>query len=1136
MRKGPYRETRSVMQVSTRRGGRHFAGRGVAGWWKVAFAIVLTAAMVLQSSNIQAIAGELLDPVGSGQVAGGEVEQQVADESVAEGLTEADGADETDAATETDATVETDGEQTAAGDVTEGDDAVADGAAAEGEPSEDVAAEPVDETVTEESTTPETQAETVASESASADGVEGRKISGTREIYINQVVQLTTNNSDKGPWYDRYEHEWSVSKNGVVSLSNANNAGVKVTGLSAGVVTITHTWGQKSLLGWWWDKESESFTITVLPGPSDGYRIYLYTMLPSVVDSFNPDADPDTMWNGMGVGVISGASNPAQLGTGVVYDYSNLGSGVSLDLPADFPDITYEGKTYSYAKTPEEALQSGHYTISWDKVVVDSGANAGANTHNPVIEGVNTYHLNGYVNLIDENLVQVSFHVQEPGSSSFGAPLEKYYLTYPVGTTLSEVIVPLPEDVPLTKEHDGHDYKFEGWYSDESCQNKVDFESEGTITQNARFYGKYVLNEGTLTYNSNNGTGETTSVTGTLGGTVLVAENTFDAPTGYEFAGWNTQADGQGKPCAAGDEYTLTGNDDVLYAQWTPKSNAWYVVNYLEQGTNTQLAPQKNVGNQVYGQKYEEHAISIPGYELVGNEVQEVTAGYDNNVINFYYKLNAQATVLVTYETTAGGSITNSSDTIQIVTAEGLTGSTAEAATGYKFDGWFKDGAEQPFTGGETLTAEVAKANLNTEKNGTYAATTFTARFSVDDGQTKDLSATVDYALGGVVQVDEHVDLKDTVQVLEPDTLSTAGVTAKEFAGWTLDSITINDDEVESLPAVVNDGDRVVYHYVADTSALSVSNYSGVYDGESHGITVNGLIEGDVVSYSVSNSFTDVTGSPVSVTATVARNGVAIWTGIATVSITPATIRVTISDATKVEGQVDPGLESTYVVPVAGELAGFEGSIAREPGEEPGTYVIGRGTLVLVDRAAQLAGEKDFKASNYTLEVVPGTFTITAAPGGGDNPGGGTDNPGGGTGTNPGGGAGGTNPGGAGTGTGTGAGTGTGTGAGTNPAPTPVTATADDDAAADDEAIDDDENPLADDASADDESDDAESIDDDSNPLASGTGSTAETCWVHWAVIVGIIVTVAYFAVCAARTRRATDELASFEDDVLDRR
>ena len=1123
------------MQVSTRRGGRHFAGRGVAGWWKVAFAIVLTAAMVLQSSNIQAIAGELLDPAGAGQVAGGEVEQQVADESVAEGLTEADGADETDAATETDATVETDGEQTAAGGVTEGDDAVADGTAAEGEPSEDVAAEPVDETVTEESTTPETQAETVASESASADGVEGRKISGASEIYINQVVQLTTDNSDTGSLFNPVEHEWSVSRSGVVSLSEKSSTGVKVRGTAAGSVTVTHRWKNYWSLRW----ESESFTITVLPNPSDGYRIYLYTMLPSVVDDFDPTADPDTMWNGMGVGVISGASDPAQLGTGVVYDYSNLGSGVSLDLPADFPNITYEGKTYSYAKTPEEALQSDHYTISWDKVVVDSGANAGANTHNPVIEGVNTYHLNGYVNLIDENLVQVSFHVQEPGSSSFGAPLEKYYLTYPVGTTLSGVMVPSPDYVPLTKVYGGHEYKFEGWYSDESCRNKVDFESEGTITQNARFYGKYVLNEDTLTYDSNNDTGETTSVTGTLGGTVLVAENTFDAPTGYEFAGWTTEKDGSGTTYKEGDTYTLTDGDDVLYAQWTPKSDARYVVNYLEQDTNIQLASPKIVGNQVYGQEYEEHAISIPGYELVGNEVQEVTAGYDNNVINFYYQLNDQATVPVTYIATEGGSITNSSDTIQIVTAEGLTGSTAEAATGYKFDGWFKVGGDGALvTDSWTLSGDDLLAALNKDSNNNYyVETAFEARFSIDSTKQKTLRATVDYALGGDVQEDAHVLLEKTVQVLKPDTLSTAGVTAKEFAGWTLDSITINGEKVASLPPNVNDGDEIVYHYVADTSALSVSNYSGVYDGESHGIAVNGLLEGDAVSYSVSNSFTDVTGSPVSVTATVTRNGVAIWTGTATVSITPATIRVTIRDATKVEGQVDPGLESTYVVPVAGELAGFEGSIAREPGEEPGAYVIGRGTLVLVDRTAQAVGERDFKASNYTLEVVPGTFTITAAPGGGDNPGGGTDNPGGGTdnpgggtGTNPGGGTGGTNPG------GTGTGTGTGTGVGTNPAPTPVTATADDDATADDEAINDDENPLADDASADDESDDAESIDDDSNPLASGTGSTAETCWVHWAVIVGIIVTVAYFAVCAARTRRATDELASFEDDVLDRR
>lgn len=1161
MRKGPYRETRSVMQVSTRRGGRHFAGRGVAGWWKVAFAIVLTAAMVLQSSNIQAIAGELLDPAGAGQVADGEVEQQVTDESVAEGLTEADGADETDAATETDAvtetdaTVETDGEQTAAGDVTEGDDAVADGTAAEGEPSEDVAAGPVDETVTEESATPETQAETVASESAFADGVEGRTISGSRTVAVGETIRLS---SDKG-WGLLTNNEWTSSDDAFAAVSGDGQQAT-VTGVREGKVTITHSWSHV-IFG----DGSETFEVTVTAS-----KLYVYTLVPGY--DFDADVDANTKWNGMGIGTISGLDSARNYEVDeIIYGADKIPLS-SINLP-EFPDITVGDTTYKYAaEGSPEAAQAGHYTITWQRVKVANGANAGANggISSTVPPEINTYHLDGFVTLVDEDQVQVSFRVKQPNATEFDEPLVAYNVMYDKGTLAKNIQRPDDDDVPPEKVVEGKSYIFKRWYTDEACTVEADF-GDNSLTENTTYYGQYVLNEDTLSYVANGGAGQMDSTVGTINGTVTVAKNKFTAPTGYIFAGWNTQADGRGRSYAAGSEYDLTDDEDVLYAQWKIDAHATVSVKYeaTEGGSvnndsdtiqvvtaeglegSTAMA---NPGYKFDGWFVGETPVKTAdadgsdGYTLTAEEAKAALNRADNETYaateftaKFSIDTSEASKVDVTY-TAVNGTVDNESDRIQIVTADGLEGSTATANRGYKFDGWFKDGAEQPFIEDETLTAEVAKANLNTEENGTYAATIFTARFSVDGGQTKTLSATVNYMLDNAVQSDERVDLKDTVQVLEPDTLSTAGVTAKEFAGWTLDSITINGVEVASLDATVNNGDEIVYHYVADISALSVSNYSGVYDGESHGIAVNGLIEGDVVSYSVSNSFTDVTGSPVSVTATVTRNGVAIWTGAATVSITPATIRVTISDATKVEGQVDPGLESTYVVPVAGELAGFEGSIAREPGEEPGTYVIGRGTLVLVDRTAQSVKEKDFKASNYTLEVVPGTFTITAAPGGGDNPGGGTDtpdNPGGGGGTdNPGGGTGGTNPGGGtGTGgTGTGTGTGTGAGTGTNPAPTPVTATADDDAAADDEAINDDENPLADDASADDESDDAESIDDDSNPLASGTGSTAETCWVHWAVIVGIIVTVAYFVVCAARTRRATDELASFEDDVLDRR
>lgn len=775
--------------------------------------------------------------------------------------------------------------------------------------------------------------------------------------------------------------------------------------------------------------------------------------------------------------------------------------------------------------------------------------------------------------------------MREAGGNEFVLQ-EEYVRFLPKGTSLSEIEQPDPDkEVTLPNEAK---YTLDAWYTNESCTQKATF--EGNLEGDVAYYARYVPAASqtyTVTYEAGTGgsiaDGAATENPGIqVLGTEGVTGSTAVANPGYTFDGWyvgnkKVSSDLSLTADVAKNNITKAGDlyaDTTFEAKFVPNANDTYTVRYETDGhgmvstssnediqvlgtdkvtgsTATANDGYKFEGWYKVGADGEETRIEEAGAELAA-EVAKEYVNVSNDGIHSDTTFKAKfvpdetRTYKVTYVAGNGGKIVDGAaeeNTEQVLSTDGVTGSKAEADTGYRFIGWYVKGTNVLASEDVDLTADEARARLN--KSGLlYADTDFEARFAVDSGQTKDLSATVNYALGGVVQVDERVDLKDTVQVLDPDTLSTAGVTAKEFAGWTLDSITINGEKVASLPPNVNDGDEIVYHYVADTSALSVSNYSGVYDGESHGIAVNGLIEGDVVSYSVNNSFTDVTGSPVSVTATVTRNGVAIWTGTATVSITPASIRVIIRDATKVEGQVDPGLESTYVVPVAGELAGFEGSIAREPGEEPGTYVIGRGTLVLVDRTAQSVKEKDFKASNYTLEVVPGTFTITAAPGGGDNPGGGTgtpdnpgggggtDNPGGGTGTNPGGGTGGTNPG----GTGTGAGTGTGTGAGTNPAPTPVTATADDDAAADDEAINDDENPLADDASADDESDDAESIDDDSNPLASGTGSTAETCWVHWAVIVGIIVTVAYFVVCAARTRRATDELASFEDDVLDRR
>ena len=53
--------------------------------------------------------------------------------------------------------------------------------------------------------------------------------------------------------------------------------------------------------------------------------------------------------------------------------------------------------------------------------------------------------------------------------------------------------------------------------------------------------------------------------------------------TGYEFSGWNTQADGTGTNYGVGSIYTIAG-DVALYAQWTPLT---YTITYLDVGEVT---------------------------------------------------------------------------------------------------------------------------------------------------------------------------------------------------------------------------------------------------------------------------------------------------------------------------------------------------------------------------------------------------------------------------------------------------------------------------------------------------------------------------------------------------------------------
>ena len=249
--------------------------------------------------------------------------------------------------------------------------------------------------------------------------------------------------------------------------------------------------------------------------------------------------------------------------------------------------------------------------------------------------------------------------------------------------------------------------------------------------------------------------------------------------------------------------------------------------------------------------------------------------------------------------------------------------------------------------------------------------------------------------------------------------------------------------------------------------------------------------------YTLSYSTEDRTNVTGTITVTITGTGNYTGTVTRTYQVLPLTITVTPDNLSKYVGQADPTLTSTYAGYVQGETAGWTGSLIREPGETAGTYVISQGDLQLADNP-----DGNFLAQNYNLVVNNGVFTILDAP------------------VTPGGGGGTPTP------------TPTPTPDGGNPTPVPgapaVVTTGDDttddaadDAAEPEEAIEDDTTPMA---------GPTETIDDDGTPLADGKH---EDCWVHWFILLGMILSAVYFVGVSVRRRKFTSSLLGYEDKVL---
>jgi len=154
----------------------------------------------------------------------------------------------------------------------------------------------------------------------------------------------------------------------------------------------------------------------------------------------------------------------------------------------------------------------------------------------------------------------------------------------------------------------------------------------------------------------------------------------------------------------------------------------------------------------------------------------------------------------------------------------------------------------------------------------------------------------------------------------------------------------------------------------------SVAVNSKTYDGTTAGtgtVTLNGVVSGDSLTTSGTTfTFADKnagTGKNVAIAGTTisgadAGNYTVTIPASALGDILKRALSVTADDASKVQNDPDPAL--TYTLTSGSLVSGdaFSGNVARDTGENPGTYAIKIGTLGAGD--------------NYTITFTPGTFTI----------------------------------------------------------------------------------------------------------------------------------------------------------------
>ena len=435
--------------------------------------------------------------------------------------------------------------------------------------------------------------------------------------------------------------------------------------------------------------------------------------------------------------------------------------------------------------------------------------------------------------------------------------------------------------------------------------------------------------------------------------------------SGYTFTGWNTKADGTGIGYQPGDNFTLTkdyvtqngdGNTVTLYAQWTPLNNITGEIRY--QTNDGTVISSETVTNLTVDTQWKATAAVPAGYKLAAGEPSEktktVSANASENIIVFVVEKDETDVRDLTY------TVEYYKDN-ELAESETVTKSVWSGTTVMPVDALTKT-----YAGYDLVSTDPAEWPATTE-----AGSTLKAYYGIDETQTKTLSYTVNYYKDG--EFAENISVEQTVQVLQPDTLTVQPVdtSADRYEGFAFDYTSPAE-----IPTVIVDGGEINVYYAADEKGTDPENpdkpdnvpdkYQAkvTYQAVNGAVTLGGSMGTELVTYV---TLFDADGKW-------AENGTGklaeaqVPTAAAAADYDPATERWT--PAVPAEGAEITADGAVFTVTWELAISGYQVHYYYDGVEDTASAVNATGKIG--DAIPYDTGKTTFDGANYVLENVDG--------------------------------------------------------------------------------------------------------------------------------------------------------------------